>query len=95
MKVIKGLHRGSFRVQGDALSLQGVIHGDLHIDSQSTVELRGMVRGNVFLNGGVLRLPGMVNGDVVNNGGTLSISGSVQGQVTTEAGGTTTHNATT
>ena len=66
-----------------------IIHGDLRITGDADVEMRGMVRGDVVLVNGTLRLPGMVTGDIVNRGGTLSITGLVEGRITTEAGGTT------
>ncbi len=89
MNVFKGLHRGTFKVDGGSLLIGGVIHGDLRIAGEADVELRGMVRGDVLLVSGTLRLPGMVTGNIVNRGGTLHVSGSVKGNITTEAGGTT------
>lgn len=91
MKVIKGLHRGTFTVDGDALLLLGIIHGDLRIHGDADIELRGMVRGDVLLLSGTLRLPGIVTGNVVNRGGRLYVSGRVEGEITTEAAGTTTN----
>ncbi len=89
MNVFKGLHKGTFTVQGGALLIRGMIHGDLRIDGDAEVELAGMVRGNVVLTSGTLRLPGIVNGDVLNRGGMLNVTGLVKGSITTEAAGTT------
>ena len=89
MKVVKGVHRGTFTVDGGALSIRGVIHGDLRIAGDADVEMHGMVRGDVLLVSGTLRLPGIVTGNVVNRGGSLHVSGLVQGEITTEAAGTT------
>ena len=93
MNVFKGLHKGAFKVDGGALLIRGIIHGNLRIDGDADVEMRGMVRGDVLLVTGTLRLPGMVTGSVENRGGTLVLSGLVKGAVTTEAGGTTTREA--
>ena len=90
MNVFKGLHKGTFTVHGDALLIRGIIHGDLRIEGEADVEMRGMVRGDILLVSGKLRLPGMVTGDIVNRGGTLTVSGLVKGNITTEAGATTT-----
>ncbi len=88
--VVKGLHRGTFTADSGALLIQGVIHGDLRVSGDADVELRGMVRGNVLVMSGTLRLPGIVTGNVTNRGGMLHVSGRVQGEITTEGGATTT-----
>ncbi len=89
MKEMKGIHRGTFEVSGEALLIKGMIYGDVLIGPEADVEMRGMVFGNLVQSGGNLHIRGIVDGNVTNTGGTLRVTGIVSGRLTTHGGTTT------
>lgn len=54
--------------------LNGVIDGDLHLEEGAKATVNGTVKGNVFNEGGELKIFGMVNGRVVQRRGKLFVS---------------------
>lgn len=69
-----GMVTGRITVQaGGVLLLRGMACSDLVLEEGSSVEMRGLVVGNVRNDGGDLVVYGMVNGDVTTTGGRTRI----------------------
>lgn len=87
MRVMAGRYDGPLTL-ADAVLLKGMLFGDLLVEGDAEVEMKGMVLGNVRLTQGELYVTGIVTGDVVNEGGTLHVTGLVSGKLQTLGGST-------
>lgn len=72
----------------EELCARGIITGDVLVEDNAILEVRGILNGNMLIAGGEVRLYGIINGKAVNKGGILLHYGIINGELI-EAGGTT------
>lgn len=66
--------RGSFQIPGKMiLEISGVISGTLSVCKDAVVNIKGTINGNIFNNGGKIKVLGTVIGTIITNEGTTTI----------------------